>query len=729
MSQDGKPFDRADAENLVRQWNLLYNRVVAYSFNHPVAQETVPKVHEAFLRCLGGPDGSLSLLFQEVGYFIGHVDLAYQANNRRIADHLRRFGIEAISVTGPLSAAAFGRFLDACSLTHANPAGFVAYLVNQGVQNFSVNNVSLQTVKEGEAVITQTMARPGGPTPASADRPSSSPGAPKSAGAKNTFDDLAMKVVLGHLTAQEMSANLGILKMLESPTALPDALLKASSATAGAANPGGQAEAMRQSLLNVVGAFRAEAGQGSASVEDLLAGMYNMRAELLKAVKAQQGLAQHLSSKEEVAKAADDVFITTAAQLVMSEYQRCKGNPKRMAQVIQRIVPDRNHLQKVLAVFRADLQKQGTPLTEFYSFLTELNTLLGADQSYREFLQAGQDLGVSPDELLRELQADPRQAAHLIVLASEARRLKSGSAEDLVQSLTDYVDKAGDAIGERVAGNPKEAGRLSGLLQRVEAEVNSELQSKAMPDEVRQMGQQKLRHRLQRSITDLKGKAVLAQLRDSAVGEAEKVQFVLELFSDEKEMEDVMSLVRETLAKDVGDQVMAKVRQELATRRERAISKELPSGVYVKAVLDFFVKMEISRAARYDLPFTLLLLSFQGLPEDKASHERHAEALRGLQNVLIGDMRRLLRDSDFIGFLSFNRFLVVLPMTKVDAVPVIVRKAQEQLTRQVALPDGSRLAIRPRCGLAAFDKAGLNSYQKLYAEWTRTWQGDRGIGQ
>ena len=90
----------------------------------------------------------------------------------------------------------------------------------------------------------------------------------------------------------------------------------------------------------------------------------------------------------------------------MGEYQRCKGNPKRMAQVVQRIVPDKAHLQKVLAVFRADLLKQGAPLIEFYNLMAELNTLMGADQSYKEFLQAGQDLGVTPDELLRELQAE-----------------------------------------------------------------------------------------------------------------------------------------------------------------------------------------------------------------------------------------------------------------------------------------------------------------------------------
>jgi hypothetical protein len=531
-----------------------------------------------------------------------------------------------------------------------------------------------------------------------------------------------MKVVLGHLTAQEMTANLGILKMLENPSAIPNALIQVSSGEAG-----NEAAALRQSLLNVVGSFRAEAAQGSASVEDLLAGMYSMRSELLKAVKAQQGIAQHLSSKEEVAQAADDVFVNTAAQLVMGEYQRCKGNPKRMAQVIQRIVPDKAHLQKVLAVFRAELQKQGAPLTEFYGLLAELNTLLGADQSYREFLQAGQSLGVSPDELLRELQADPRQAAQLIMLASEARRLRAGSAEDLVQSLTDYVEKAGDAIGERIAANPKEAARLSSLLHQVESEVNRELASKSIPEEVRQMGQQKLRHRMQRSVVDLKGKAALAQLRDASASETEKVQFLLEMFADEKEMEDVMGLVRESLdqeslARDVGDQVMQKVRQELAARRDRLISKELPPGVYAKAVLDFFIKFEISRALRYDLPFSALMLSFQGLPEEKTALDRHGEALRGLQNVLIGDLRRYLRESDFVGYLTFNRFLVVLPMTRSDSAPAIVRKFHDHLSRQVALPDGSRLSVKPRCGCVAFEKETMGTYPKLLAELTKAWQ-------
>jgi PleD family two-component response regulator len=146
--------------------------------------------------------------------------------------------------------------------------------------------------------------------------------------------------------------------------------------------------------------------------------------------------------------------------------------------------------------------------------------------------------------------------------------------------------------------------------------------------------------------------------------------------------------------------------------------------VYVKAVLDFFLKFEVSRSLRYNLPFSALLISFQGLPEDKESQDRQGEALRGLQNVLVGDMRKVLRDSDFVGYLTFNRFLVVTPMTVADAATIIIKKIRDRLTRQVALPDGTRAWIRPRCGIATFDKDRVNTYQKLYQELNRHWQAD-----
>lgn len=733
MHPDSQGYTRADAENLVRLLNLFYQRTVAYAFDHPAAQELIPRVYEALCKCMAATD-SLSLLFQEFGYYIGHVDLVYAPNNRRIADHLRRFGIESVTVAKPVSIQDFARFLDACSLTHADPARFLAYLTHQGVACFSVNNVTLKTVKEGDQVISAGTAYPSGEAAPPAGRENDA--AP---GRNNAFEDAAMRLVLGHLASQEMDANLSLVRALENPAAVPDAILRNA-----AAHPGQEAQTLKQSLINVVGAFRAEAGQGKVPIEDLLAGMYAMRAELLKAVKAQQGLAQHLagdpngaraekaSESGKLAEAADDLFIQTAAQLVMEEYRKCNGNPKRMAQVVQRIVPDRHLLQRVLNAFRADLVKQGVPLMEYFNLLSELNVLLGTDQSYQEFLRAGEGFGVSHEELLKELQENPRQAAQLILLASEARKTnREGSAEELINSLADLVEKTGEAAGERIEANPREAAKLGSMLRQMEDEVNQKLKDKGLPEEMRKLGQQKLRLRMQRSVADLKGKAALSQLASAGAGETEKVRFLLEMFADEKEMDEVLGRAREgldpeALARAAGDQVMQKVRQEMAARREKAASRDLPPGVYVKAVLDFFVKSEISRASRYGLPFSALLISFQGLPEDKATAESQGDALRGLQNVLIGDLRRNLRESDFVGYLAFNRFLVVLPMTPVSAVPAILRKFQDQLTRQAALPDGTRLSIRPRAGVAAFDKEKTGTYAKLYAELAKSWQGAHG---
>ncbi len=729
MNPDSKAFSRSDAENLVRHWNLFYNRTVAYAFDHPAAQESIPKVFDALQKCLDDK-GSLSVLFQEFGYYIGHIDLVYQPNNRKIADHLRRFGIESLTVSSTPTLHDTARFLDACSLTHADGARFLAYLTNQGVTCFSVNNVTLQTVKEGDSVVTKA-------TPGSLSSPGNPGGAKSNEGFQNlsSFDAAAMQVVLGRLTSQEMTANLSLIRLLENPSALPEAMIKVS-----AADPGREAQTLQQSLMNVVGAFKTEASQGTVPIEELLAGMYNMRGELLKAVKAQQGLNQHLNApsdetgtgdpaKRGMADTAEDVFIQTAAQLVFTEYQKCKGNPKRMAQIIQRIVQEKHHLQKVLNLFRLELVKNKIPLIDYFNLLSDLNSILGADQSYREFIQAGNEMGISQDELLSELRENPKQAAQLIMLASEARKSnRDGSAEDMISSLADYVEKVGEAIGNRMDTNPKEALKLGGMLNQMEAQVNEELAQKGLPEEVRLMGQQKLRHRMQRSLVELKGKAAMAQLRDANISESEKVHFLLEMFGDEKEMEDIMGQMHETLAqdslaRDVGNQMMQKARQEMATRRERLNSKELPTGVYVKAVLDFFFKSEISRAIRYEVPFSVLLVSFHGLPEDKPSLEQHAEALRGLQNVLIGDLRKSMRDCDFIGYLSFNRFLVVLPMTKLESVPLILKKLQENLTRQVALPNGTKLSIHARCGVAGFEKEKFNSFQKIYAELVKTWQG------
>jgi len=724
MPNDSATFSRAEAEHFVRMWNLYFNRTIAYAPDHPVVLETVPKVEESVLPLL--KSGSVSVLLQEFGYYIGSVDIVYQPNNKRISDHLKRFGVESITLSAPLGRGDLQAFLEACSLTHANPESFSRYLISRGAQGVTINNVSLQTVRDGQRItqggeegsgileIFSDEERMGGP---------SRGGTGESGGG---FDDVAMRVVLGHLTAKEFSANMDILRLLEDPSSLPRTVTEVSSK----ARPEDQAHALRQSLENVLGAFSSQARSENAPIEDLLAGMYAMRAELLKAVKAQQGLNRQLQESGEVNRATDDIFVRTSADLVMAEFERNKHNLKKTAQIIQRIVPERQHLQQVLAVLRQEFIKRNFPLIEYYNLLSELSLTLGSTESYHDFLKAGESVGLQPDELLREIQDNPKQAAQLIVLASEMRKMgNGGSADELIRQLTDYVEKAGDVLGDKAGAAPQDAMRMAQLLHQLENEVNTELSHREISDDMRTAGRQKLRLRMQQSIGDIKSKAALAQMRNRALSEAEKAQFLLEMFTDEKELDSALELlnndaVQDAVLKDISQRVLQKVRQELAAKRDRSLSKELPHGVYVKAVLDFFIKFEVTRAARYHLPFSAILVSFQGLPEDSAQLEKQGDTLRGLQNVLIGDLRRTMREADFIGYLSFNRFLVVLPMTPLESIQPILKKIREGLTRQIALPDGGKIWVRPRCGTVGFDKDKTNTTAKIYSELLRTWQSD-----
>jgi hypothetical protein len=384
----------------------------------------------------------------------------------------------------------------------------------------------------------------------------------------------------------------------------------------------------------------------------------------------------------------------------------------------------------VLSKVRQALLQSGVPLIEYYNLLGELNVRLAADHGYQDFLRAGTSIGVSAQELMQELQQSPKQAAQLIVLAGELRRKGQGSTPDeLVRNLAELVENTGEAVARQAEEKPREAGKLAGMLFQLEAEMGRELDAQALPEEVKASARQRLHLRMQNSLGDIKRRAALSLLQMPGVGEAERIEFFLQTFADEKELDETLQMIGGAMAQDavaqqVAQQTLQKVRQEMQSRKDRTISKELPSGVYVKAVLDFFLKFEVSRSLRYNLPFSALLISFQGLPEDKESQDRQGEALRGLQNVLVGDMRKVLRDSDFVGYLTFNRFLVVTPMTVADAATIIIKKIRDRLTRQVALPDGTRAWIRPRCGIATFDKDRVNTYQKLYQELNRHWQAD-----
>jgi hypothetical protein len=264
---------------------------------------------------------------------------------------------------------------------------------------------------------------------------------------------------------------------------------------------------------------------------------------------------------------------------------------------------------------------------------------------------------------------------------------------------------------------------------RLQAEVRQELSGQEMPPEIKENALKKLDLRAQRTLSDLKGRVLAQQLRDPNASIEAKAATLGELVHDEGEIEGVLAMAFQLvgvddLARQVGHQIAEKVRLRILEERERSASRELPQGVYPKAVTEFFLRYEARRAARYGVPFSALLLSFQGLSEDRESLEKYGTELRGLFHILVGDLRGILRDVDFVGSLGYNRILIVLPMTLETNSDIVVKKIRERLGREVALPDGKRLWVRPRLGISSFDHSESDGLKEIMAKLSQKWQED-----
>jgi len=703
-------ISRPEAELLVRGWNLLYNRCLSYSFPHPLVQETLPKVQELFDSALKKA-GSLNLMLQEAMFFVDSVDVMYQPNNRRIADHLRRFGLESITLLPGFSARDFGMFIDACALIHPSAEAFAKYLHDRGCLQMEINKVSLRAVKEGEELVAAGSRSGGGIG-----------GFGGAGGGDGNFQDIVMRAVMGRLTAQEMEGNLLLAQMLAQPDSLGKAVAEGLEGTAG---DKGNVQDM---LMGVLSQFAHSSKNSGHSLEELMTGIYSMRSEMLGILKSQKTLDETLG-EEEIHDVADEAFDRTVCQIASDDWVKSNGNAKRLATVLTRVVPGRKDLKRLLPKLKDAVLSKGATLQQWYQLISEISNLFGTEKAMEQLAEVAAEFGVTTDEVVGELRRDPRGAARLILASAEIRRVGGADSEDrMIQAMLDAVDQAGDRLADAAGATPRDAAALAQAFDKLRQEMGQELAGKAMDNAQRQAALKKLENRSQRGLIELKARAFASQLRNPELSQDDKAGLLEELSGQEGELDGILDsalslLGEDEVARQIAQEIVTRLREKARLEREKKAGSELPQGVYPRAVAEFFLRYELRRAARYKVPFSTMLVSFQGLPEDAESLKGNEVQLRGLANLLSGELRLLLRDVDFVGYMGYNRFFVVLPMTPGDSALRVARKLKDQLARQVALPSG-RAWVRPRVGLVAVDGGQKIRLQEIYEAASHKWQED-----
>jgi len=723
---------RPDAELLTRGWNLLYNRCLSYSFQHPLVQETLPKVQGLFAQALKNT-GTLNILLQEAMFFIDSIDVMYQPNNRRIADHLRRFGLESITFLPAMAPRDFATFIDACSLIHPNSESFARFLRERGTTCIEINKVSLRAVKDGEELVAAGSAGRGGS------------GAAGVGGEGGSFQDVVMRAVLGRLTAQEMEGNVLLAQLLAQPDSLGRAVVSGLEArrggggsgtgegggdgTGAGGNGGSGTGDVSDMLMNVLSQYAQSSRASGHTLDELLSGLYSMRSEMIGLLRSQKALDEALS-QEEIQDTADDAFDRTVCQIAADDWVKSGGNSKRMSTVLTRVVPGRKDLKRLLPKLKDTLLARNMTLQQWYGLVAEISNIFGVEKAMEQLAEVAAEFGVTADEIVGELNRDARSAARLILASAEIRKAGGENAEEhMIESLLEAVDRASERLADSAELNPRDAATLAISIDKLKTEVGQELTGRNMDQNLRQAVLRKLDHRSARSISDLKARAFATQLRNTELSVEEKSGLLEELAGGEGELDGIMetalSLVgQDDIAKQVALDIVGKVREKLRLEREKKAGSELPAGVYPRAVAEFFLRYELRRAHRYDVPFTAMLVSFQGLSEAPEVVKAHENSLRSLANMLANDMRILLRDVDFVGHLGYNRFFVVLPMTPFDNALNVHKKFKDQLSRQVALPTGEKAWVRPRIGMVPVLGGQKMSLSAIYEATSRKWQED-----
>jgi hypothetical protein len=329
-------------------------------------------------------------------------------------------------------------------------------------------------------------------------------------------------------------------------------------------------------------------------------------------------------------------------------------------------------------------------------------------------------MGVSMDELVESIRADPSDAARLIVLASELRKSARGDDAQLSSLLTDYIERVSRSLSleSKDVAKKEGIGLLQSTIGRIEADLLERLKHQGVAPGVLGQASALLQARLDGTVNDAKqewASRFVSSLRDLDENE------LLSVLKDLGARDIDAALLREPFGRLLREKGRSDVQIsrffEKAAAQGDSQGQELPKGVLnVNATL-YFLEREIKRHQRYNTPFSSIIVTVErvkaGRGEERAPLDTESRAL--MPHVLL-HLRRVLRDLDIVGSLglvSGDVPFVVLPMTDSAGAAKVVERLGRELNSMVFDCGGAELRALFVISHSFFDKSTMTGYRSF----------------
>ena len=594
-------FDARQAELLTRQINTVLTTNSGYGPDHPMSVRANESLLEALHKVLE-TEAEVTLLYDRGALFFEKHPVGQRFNPRRLMNLLIQCGIESITFARNIT---LDEVLVLASIL-AEPENYSgleeirARLTEAGVRNIRLNYVVYRKLTADQQVVEAD----GNET----DKPASS---------RSNTDG-----------RQDPGDSIASLMSLDSLVRDPDGY---ASRVAEQDSDEGARHDMVRKLRDLVTQIETGAigGDTALSSSELMSAVGSLRRKVRDNYRKHRDLETLLAEPDSVLGEIDQLTYSTLVSLVREEFRSGNFSPRRMAQIIRRMLPDQRDLKRLMPQLKQGLLGEGMSVGEYGKLVHELSGDL-RDESVVDALESGaESVGLDVDEIVTQIREDPAEAARLIVMATELRHGGVDDQTQLSSAFTDYIERVSEKLAlESLPGANQEAGEtLPGQLARVQQLLIDQLGQQGMPAEVTRQLQNQLEQR-RASPTDA----------------------------------------------------------EPEPEAPSSPALRLPGRILNPANSAFFLKREIKSAQRYGTPFSVIKISIESIrPHNQTRRPPSSEELRELLPEFYQLLLDQLRELDLIGSLDKERRavpLMILPMTEQTGAGIVRWRLTDRLRDQ-----------------------------------------------
>lgn len=655
MSSDTPTVSQKEAEQLARLFNVLFNSAMLYGGVHQTTLKSVHPFHEMLSKILVHCS-VLSLVIDRESLFFEEALLDKVINTRRILQQFGKSGIVSVTFERGVLMQELELFIkyagDSNVITPAEKIS--AILSKSGCDAIKLNYVRYGRITNDQTIIGKDDAA----------APGTGRLSPDPAAGFSTES-------LGHL--EEI---ISLARLFEHPEK------SAAAFSQSALDP-----AMTDSAVKSLAGLRESINSAEAPSNDLLLNaVYELKADLADAIALQKETGKLLAKTAPLKSEMDALTCDVIVKLVKEEFGCGEISIRRLAQIILRMLPDTEELQRLLPQLKPALIGAGMQLSQYLELIRSLNVEFESESLAGTLSQAASGIGATVSELVSAIQSQPDEAARLLVMASEIGKGVQDDDAHLSSMLTEYIEKVSTGIALQSGELSKESGKaaLQQMLQKLETGLLDELKKYGVEDTVLSKVATLLTERRDVAFDHATEQWIASELAAKQHMSPQEIsEQLLRMVNGKAQLERLHKPLTEAFAARGFDGVQTEaIFERLAQRISAGKMIKLPPGALAPNNMTFLLDREIKCRFRYQSTFSTIAVTAEGLSHTDKTRRLTSDEISLVMPRVYSIIQSEVRDIDLVGNVGGtfdNAVFIIMTMTDEKGALAALQRIQKKL--------------------------------------------------